>query len=740
MRSQTLAPSLLAMLVLAAPLAAYAQPAPYQQIPNYVGVGAGKQFRQAINDRFSGAQPITPTISGGTVNANVNGVINVQSAPYGATGNSVTDDWPAIQGAIAAACGYTPPGQSATGPIGRPAVYIPGVPNGRYALREPLHLYCPYLRLYGAGWSASALSPQFIGPTVLVEPYGANNLTLGSASLVPGPGLSLSNPSPQGPTTPYLVLNDAPVMYLDNLGTFTVELFFELTGYNTSLAQVAFVRSIPALPATRATGAFMLGTQGTTSPVSWGQLTVNGSLINLPGLTTITLNTVHHMAMSYDSTEVRLYLDGNLEAANGASGNVTQGPFETITLPDMGLQVWPDQQQGLNGVYGYYDSIRFSDSARYTAGSFTPPSKKLTVDSNTMLLINFLPLCSSVTTATAFNASCSPDGTMLAQSGIDNRTIYLTVRGQQEGSVGPSAVTLDDLDLCGGAPGGGLFANWAVNSHFHDLRCSGGPFGTMAAFNLFDNDYETELAHTYELGGSYHTQWNSFDTTLGYELGNAANDNIYNDLIADGNQVGFMAYSGAATWQRPVVTDRGQTIYPFVLAGTEAVMNRPFVDSETPNSLFQGDMYLSGNWAPVTVIGGELDNTNNSPALVINGGAPATLINSTFAVGSAPELVNILAAPTWPVTLLDSALPAGVPLVNSAYASSVWARQGATVSGITVSKGVAFASFPTTVINGASFYCPSCDPPANPPVACTSAGTKTGSWVHGLNGAWICTP
>jgi len=38
-------------------------PGAYQPIPNFTGVGAGLQFREAINDRFSGAQPIAPSIA-----------------------------------------------------------------------------------------------------------------------------------------------------------------------------------------------------------------------------------------------------------------------------------------------------------------------------------------------------------------------------------------------------------------------------------------------------------------------------------------------------------------------------------------------------------------------------------------------------------------------------------------------------------------------------------------------------
>src|SRR5271163_2274325 len=57
----------IAMLVAVASVSAQNLPEPgaYQAIPNFTGVGAGLQFRQAINDRFSGAQRVAQAI--GTV-------------------------------------------------------------------------------------------------------------------------------------------------------------------------------------------------------------------------------------------------------------------------------------------------------------------------------------------------------------------------------------------------------------------------------------------------------------------------------------------------------------------------------------------------------------------------------------------------------------------------------------------------------------------------------------------------
>lgn len=65
MKISRIALATVAFLMLCAAAAAQNLPPPgaYQPIPNFTGVGAGLQFREAINDRFSGAQPIAPSIA-----------------------------------------------------------------------------------------------------------------------------------------------------------------------------------------------------------------------------------------------------------------------------------------------------------------------------------------------------------------------------------------------------------------------------------------------------------------------------------------------------------------------------------------------------------------------------------------------------------------------------------------------------------------------------------------------------
>jgi hypothetical protein len=63
------------------------------------------------------------------------------------------------------------------------------------------------------------------------------------------------------------------------------------------------------------------------------------------------------------------------------------------------------------------------------------------------------------------------------------------------------------------------------------------------------------------------------------------------------------------------------------------------------------------------------------------------------------------------------------------------------ISGLAqISIGTTFVKLPGTVVNGMRVYCSNCDPPANPPVTCTSAGARTGAFADGVNNQWLCTP
>jgi concanavalin A-like lectin/glucanase superfamily protein len=75
---------------------------------------------------------------------------------------------------------------------------------------------------------------------------------------------------------------------------------------------------------------------------------------------------------------------------------------------------------------------------------------------------------------------------------------------------------------------------------------------------------------------------------------------------------------------------------------------------------------------------------------------------------------------------------------TSAYTAPARNTTGDVSGGLFISSGTTFVNLPATVINGARRYCSNCDPPANPPVACTSSSTRTGAMAEGINGSWIC--
>jgi hypothetical protein len=105
----------------------------------------------------------------------------------------------------------------------------------------------------------------------------------------------------------------------------------------------------------------------------------------------------HHVAFVQDLSdrEQRIYLDGQLvksqdiEPPEGEEpdeddleiGDGSGGPFLGAIFRDGAIQ---------SSFTGFLDSLRISDSARYSGSSFTPPSDDFASDSNTLILYNFL--------------------------------------------------------------------------------------------------------------------------------------------------------------------------------------------------------------------------------------------------------------------------------------------------------------------------------------------------------------
>jgi hypothetical protein len=109
---------------------------------------------------------------------------------------------------------------------------------------------------------------------------------------------------------------------------------------------------------------------------------------------TLSTDTWHHVAYVDDGSQERLYLDGTLVASQvNGSGDVgdSDGLAHVGAIFRDGV-VRP-------GFVGHIDSLRISNTARYSGESFTAPTGDLASDADTLLLYNFNDPAGSTTVA-----------------------------------------------------------------------------------------------------------------------------------------------------------------------------------------------------------------------------------------------------------------------------------------------------------------------------------------------------
>lgn len=93
----------------------------------------------------------------------------------------------------------------------------------------------------------------------------------------------------------------------------------------------------------------------------------------------ISVNTWHHFAVTYDGSTMRTFLDGT------AGGT---GSSFTLDTPDGDTALGANLSAVSGGNYiGYIDEIRVSKTARYTSG-FTPSASAFTNDADTVMLLH----------------------------------------------------------------------------------------------------------------------------------------------------------------------------------------------------------------------------------------------------------------------------------------------------------------------------------------------------------------
>lgn len=328
-------------------------------------------------------------------------VVNV--ADFGAVGDGVTDDSAAIQAAIDSVDDY------ATDRWNRADIYLPG---GTYLLTRPLQIKTGEVSLIGAGRGGTRVTGSGLGPLVAIYPGtddfpGAgydifmlveNYLT---SSLVTGTGNGLSI-SPRAETLGAETLwrhhwfnwmDGLGAARVDGLAGFCIELTVQLASYN---------KVDPNNGQTTGTTGQFLGCAGKrftsdtqarcfllshVNGVPRAELTVSGTRYTLTGVSTMSLATAHHLALSFDGTTIRLWLNGVLEASQAAAGTLTQAIHEFIQIGRVNT-AFPELMQDSHAADAVIDAVRLSNVARYTSG-FAKPTTKWTLDANALFVMNF---------------------------------------------------------------------------------------------------------------------------------------------------------------------------------------------------------------------------------------------------------------------------------------------------------------------------------------------------------------
>lgn len=325
----------------------------------------------------------------GLVGAGSLGMLNVKD--YGAIGDGVTDDEPAIQ-AVIDLVSSLPRGT-------RPTIWLPA---STYLINKPLRMKTHELTLAGDGWNNSRIiGSGGGGPLLVCYANEASAIYPGynyldaqarmAAPLLTGSGYSFNTNHPNTLTNyqSWFHMRDCLASLQPNgMSAFCVE-------FTTKLQTMGQPIGAPQ------SGAFLgsAGSRYTGDPVASAfqiyhtdtgvlraEMTIGATKYLLIG-GAMSVGVQYHIALTYDGANIRLFLNGVIQATQAVVGTITQKYYEDLCIGVVNTN-YSEAGRIMNPASAYIDGVRFSNVARYTAG-FTPPTAKWTLDGNTLVILNF---------------------------------------------------------------------------------------------------------------------------------------------------------------------------------------------------------------------------------------------------------------------------------------------------------------------------------------------------------------
>ena len=702
-------------------------PGAYKPIPNFTGVGAGLQFREAINDRFSGAQPMapelvapsfanlpaeqdgallyckdckrtTPCVSGGsgawalgtrgnwscstgaleaslnangnkltalgngtatgdaiafgqtgaqlntlagskgdgtdTISAfNVNGVFNVKA--FGAKCDGSTDDTAAIQSALTAANTSGTPSGSAT-------VFVPATASS-CKISRPIVNASPTnqrtVALFGAGATATTISPTFTGPAIVLVGQGpASQLkTSLTGNIIPsGSGNSMTWSSGSNDYFDLSEVLPSNINVQPYVGAFNgstqwdIRLFF----------QPADLSSMHCLWAS--TGAFNTvlyhggdvggGGMGYLCTESdgklHGMLNVSGTLIKVAS-SALTVNTVYEAELNLDSSHnVNLFVGtgGTVTrvAQTASTGTAITQRADENNLLGNGLPTWPfGFGNGVNNWQGSMQSVQISNIARHTGTSYTEDTANFAADGNTLFLDDF-------------------------------------DLNQFPGGVAVAPITQVD------AP-----ANAWMALHIGELGCCGGTYNvsglsiTSSTVGIYADAAAVDISHV-----------TTNATMYGIEISRIAGFNSFVHDITEfqgvdntaGGVVGILSLGGI-TFIRDVILNQAN-MFPIYTTGSSVVNAYVATNTRTMCGVAAETGGQGANVLPVHFehIVQDTENGGTFPSVCISGNGPISVTGSVLAPGGTAAAIQLIGVPGTVTLQGNNFIDNTTPIVDTTYA------------------------------------------------------------------------
>lgn len=375
------------------------------------------------------------------------------------------------------------------------------VPDANLQMHTPLVISGSNITIRGTSRYSSKLNVQgnFEGPQIIV--CGTSGSGWAKPAIGSGPYAGMGSWQMDGTSNYYLKLNDSPNFRHDGLAGCYMSIWAKPTSLTAGfiLKSSGGVSSVSGTPAPyKETVAFEIvhdGDDTSGKAKLTGRLNVGGTLhaISSTAGNGMVINAWSHLAMDYDGSTLRLFLNGTSVATASISGSVSQSALENVVIgPDV------SQQGGVNAadMIGFVSSFEFCRASQH-ASNFTPTAGPVTLGSDTQMFGNFDQETNnaySVGTIQFFNNDTTKY----------SRPVYFPIRRRDNGGNLQAFVELSNLNL----GGGGVYTFATSNFNYNNLVINGSS-GIVTENNSFISKVSDCFINSTSLTSSNTNVWPS---------------------------------------------------------------------------------------------------------------------------------------------------------------------------------------------------------------------------------------